>query len=412
MVNDVDERSTAGAGASPPAASLERMGDVIADAVLTEVFPSRAAHPEFRAAIVGFARCAVVTIAAINEGRADVVPAANAPELGRWLAAEGFPAGAVRDTFWVGMRQVLDHWAKICWTPVASDGGGTEGVPVDRVTQFTKAAFDFTERGVAKAVRAHDEAMSALRSSGDLRRRDIVRDLLDGGVTDRPAEVDAALVYRLSAFHLTVVIDSSDRGQVAEVLRRATVATGAQDRLMVPLSPPRWTTWLGYARPVDAAVMEELRAALRGFEVRTAVGGPRSGVEGFRRAYEEARRVEELRGVLARADTQLSFRELALESVLLYDVAAATAYVLDELGELAADTGRAERMRETLYVWLRSGSQTATAARLGVHENTVRMRLGSVAETLGPDHLERRTELLVALRLCRALGASGLRRPA
>ncbi|WP_265590168.1 hypothetical protein [Streptomyces fagopyri] len=39
------------------------------------------------------------------------------------------------------------------------------------------------------------------------------------------------------------------------------------------------------------------------------------------------------------------------------------------------------------------------------------MRPASGAETLGPDHLERRTELLVALGLCRALGASGLRRP-
>ncbi|MFE5136289.1 helix-turn-helix domain-containing protein [Streptomyces fagopyri] len=114
----------------------------------------------------------------------------------------------------------------------------------------------------------------------------------------------------------------------------------------------------------------------------------------------------------ARADARLSFCELALESVLSRDSAAATAYALDELGELAADTVRAERMRETLYVWLRSGSRTVTAARPGVHENTVRMRPASVAETLGPDHLERRTELLVALRLCRAPGASGLRRPA
>jgi hypothetical protein len=39
-----------------------------------------------------------------------------------------------------------------------------------------------------------------------------------------------------------------------------------------------------------------------------------------------------------------------------------------------------------------------------VHENTVRLRIRVAAEELGTALSERRTELLVALRLCEALG--------
>lgn len=141
---------------------------------------------------------------------------------------------------------------------------------------------------------------------------------------------------------------------------------------------------------------------------RTAVGGPHTGLAGFCRAHGEARRVEELRDVLVTDRNSLSFDGLALDALLLHDVPAAAAYALDELGELAADTPRAEKIRETLHAFLASGSQTSTASLLGVHENTVRLRLQAVAETLGPHYAERRTELLVALRLCRRLGAARL----
>ena len=73
---------------------------------------------------------------------------------------------------------------------------------------------------------------------------------------------------------------------------------------------------------------------------------------------------------------------------------------------VAQDTDRAQRIRDTLLTWLAVGSQAKAAAELGVHENTVRMRVRVAAEELGSTLSERRTELLVALRLCQALGPS------
>jgi DNA-binding PucR family transcriptional regulator len=93
-----------------------------------------------------------------------------------------------------------------------------------------------------------------------------------------------------------------------------------------------------------------------------------------------------------------------LETFLLENPDSARRFVRDELGGLAAGTERAQRIRDTLLAWLAVGSQARAATELGVHENTVRLRIRVAGEELGTALTERRTELLVALRLCEALG--------
>jgi DNA-binding PucR family transcriptional regulator len=94
--------------------------------------------------------------------------------------------------------------------------------------------------------------------------------------------------------------------------------------------------------------------------------------------------------------------------VLLDNPTTAAAFASDELGTLIDHSPRAETIRETLFVWLLSGSRTATASELKVHENTVRQRLHFVAEELGPSFASRRSELLAALRICRAMGVDAI----
>jgi DNA-binding PucR family transcriptional regulator len=113
--------------------------------------------------------------------------------------------------------------------------------------------------------------------------------------------------------------------------------------------------------------------------------------------------------VLHLADRCLSARRLRLEMLLLDDPVSARTFVEDELGALAADTERAGRTRDTLLAWLACGSQAQAAIELGVHENTVRQRVRYAAEELGDALAERRTELLVALRLRGALGPASVR---
>lgn len=390
---------------------VDQLEREVTTAIVESMFPRRKGSGAFQARITGFVRSQIEAIAAAGRPGATRRPAdeESAKAFGRWLAEQQLPTGAVQDIYWKGMRRTLEIWAGAGWkglTPPESDTGGVSG---EVVTRVIRTAMGLAERGASVAVAAHGEAVAALRGGGDLRRRDLALEIVKGKHEAGTFALEAALGYRLSATHLAVLLDASSRSTAERVLRDAQTAVGARDRLLVPLAAPQWAGWLGFARDVDAEALAALRGVLGRADMNTAVGGPRYGIQGFRRAHEEAVRIEGMRSVLAiAADSCLCFSELALEVVLLSDVPAASAFAADELGELAVQTQRAARIRNTLFAWLTSGSQTLAASRLGVHENTVRLRLATAAHTLGPDFLERRTELLTALRLCRALGADRL----
>jgi DNA-binding PucR family transcriptional regulator len=75
-----------------------------------------------------------------------------------------------------------------------------------------------------------------------------------------------------------------------------------------------------------------------------------------------------------------------------------------ELGPLADDDEQAARLRETLAAFLAEGGRwRATAARLGLHENTVLGRVRRIEALLGRRCTARRFELEAALRLRREL---------
>ncbi|MGQ0844611.1 MAG: helix-turn-helix domain-containing protein [Sporichthyaceae bacterium] len=88
----------------------------------------------------------------------------------------------------------------------------------------------------------------------------------------------------------------------------------------------------------------------------------------------------------------------------MQDEARARRFAADELGELAADDDRVERIRATLLDWLSTGSTSQTALRLHVHENTVRTRIVQAEALLHRDLGSRRAELMAALRLRAMLG--------
>jgi DNA-binding PucR family transcriptional regulator len=69
------------------------------------------------------------------------------------------------------------------------------------------------------------------------------------------------------------------------------------------------------------------------------------------------------------------------------------------LGELAANDAAAARLRQTLLVWFETGSHVSAAAKLKLHEHSVRNRLRRAEEAIGHPLTARRTELQVALRL-------------
>ena len=81
------------------------------------------------------------------------------------------------------------------------------------------------------------------------------------------------------------------------------------------------------------------------------------------------------------------------------------------LGELAADNDNDARLRETLRVFLRTGSSyKAAAAQLDLHSNSVKYRVGRAVSRRGrPITDDDRLDVELALLICHWYGAAVLR---
>src|SRR5262249_13155903 len=120
--------------------------------------------------------------------------------------------------------------------------------------------------------------------------------------------------------------------------------------------------------------------------INVAIGQFGEGVAGFRRSHEEAllaRRVQRLRPTIGRP-TCVRFSDVALEAMLTQSRDEASRFVRGQLGSLADEDEAALRLRSTLAVFLEeNASFLSTAARLGVHKNTVAYRIHRAEELLG-----------------------------
>ena len=147
--------------------------------------------------------------------------------------------------------------------------------------------------------------------------------------------------------------------------------------------------------------------------VRVAFGKPARGLDGFRRSHHEAvqaARVASLAGSAGGA--VVDYAQVELVSLLACDLPRAREFVASRLGPLAAPGESAQRLRETLRVFLALGGRTARAAKeLYVHQNTIAYRIKRAEELLGRRVTEDPVELICALTLADTLGPAVLPQP-
>jgi hypothetical protein len=252
--------------------------------------------------------------------------------------------------------------------------------------------FDYADRMCRFATEHYtDEREHTLRSR-EQHRVHLVREVLAG----RDVGLDS-LGYDLDdAEHLGVVAWGPEAAdavrELAHTLDRRVLVVGAAE--------DTWWAWLGARAPAgaaDAVGRALARLRLPG-GVRLAVGTPGLGAEGFRRTHRQATAAQH---AALRCDAPVvRFEDVALESLATADPRAAREFVALELAGIDADDKRCARLRETLSAWFACGQNAAaTAARLGVHEQTVAQRLRAVEERTGRPVATRRAELETALRL-------------
>ena len=106
------------------------------------------------------------------------------------------------------------------------------------------------------------------------------------------------------------------------------------------------------------------------------------------------------------------YNDLEVTALVAQDQERAAEFVADTLGQLAVDTPSAERLRETLRVFLDEAENAPrAAARLHTHRNTVLQRIARATELLGHDPGDRRLAVELALELAHQLGPTVLSRP-
>lgn len=266
------------------------------------------------------------------------------------------------------------------------------------------------------AERYAEERERWIRSTAAARLRD-VRAVLSGEVTDAAA-LSARLRYPLERTHLALVLWAEagtpvDREPVQAMLERTAVelagTLGATSTLVVGLEDDVVATWLAGVRADALERLGEIRLGRPHGQLPHAACGLRdSGLAGFRKSHEQAmhaRRIARLGD--APAGRILAYDEVALTAVATVDLEQAREFAARELQGLADDTTDARRLAETVRIYLEEGANARrAAARLHVHENTIKNRIRTAEEVLGHPVTARIAEVLVALRIGLLGGAS------
>ena len=311
----------------------------------------------------------------------------DAAESARLAAVARIPPTVVLQTHRIGHSVVWDAFVE-----------ETESLPVESVLRRelldagSRFLFGYAD-SLARFVEAEYAREHSLLQPGSERdRARTVLDLLEGR-----SHTANGLPYDLDAIHLGVIADG-DAG--SEALRE--LAKLLDRRLLtISVSGHGIWAWLGGHRPLGSKEWREL-STFRVDGASLATGEEAAGLDGFRTSHRQAL---DAHGVRLRCGSHFSrYRDVALEALALRDEEAARRVVDLELAPLGSGD-RAVVLKATIRTYFAcSQNAAATAAALGVHEQTVAQRLRAAEEQIGAPVNARRAELEVALRVEALLG--------
>jgi len=337
-----------------------------------------------------------------------IEPPTAALEHARRLAQRGITADALVRAYRLGHQAVINlvldeiraaDFDTQLTLDVFQQIASTSFLYIDRITQLALAAYQIErDRWLANQNRVR-----ALR----------VREIIDAGEIDID-ETSNVIGYPLRCLHLSAVVwcGESESGNELVVMERFInelgKSLGAQQRPLF-VAADRVTGWAWIPLPADGATNLVARArtfaAGRADAPWIAIGNSLPGIEGFRRSHQQAQaaRAVVMAGRLREPRvTAASDPGLAVAAQFSSDLGAARAWVGEVLGPLASATDVDERLRETLRVFLHTGSSFKAAAdELHLHSNSVKYRVQRAIERRSKPITDDRLDVEVALLLCR-----------
>ncbi|MEA3529938.1 helix-turn-helix domain-containing protein [Nocardia implantans] len=341
-----------------------------------------------------------------------------ATEYTRRLAQRGVPLNTLVRAYHVGQRRATEL--------VFAELQSADVAPVDRFVVAQAIAtrlFRYLDQVIQQVVAVYEGEREQWLDTRNSVRALCVRELLTG---KKPVDVDSAteqIRYPLRWHHLALVVwypgvesRGDELGELQRFVRRSadTAATSATP-LFVPDDQLCGWAWLPYrsARPEAVAEVRGFAAARRDGP-SVAIGTMAPGLSGFRRSH---RLAQDARSVaLAREDAghrvvAADDPGLSVAALLDGSTAEVREWVVDVLGDLASDTDNDARLRDTLQVFLRTGSSyKAASAELDLHSNSVKYRVGRAVSRRGRPIGDDRLDVELALLICHWYGPA-VRRP-
>jgi hypothetical protein len=299
--------------------------------------------------------------------------------------ATGFPLSAALQCYRTGHEVQWEAWVEAV---------RQLGVPPEEQRALlewgSRFMFEYADRCSWWIERAYQRERQSRLERANRERLAAIRSVLAGASTP-----STDVGYDFGSVHTAFIAT----GPGAEAIFDAVGSVFGGAPFAVEVEPGRWWAWAPTATP-------EQRAGLTTLPIpegaMLAVGGPASGVAGFRTSHREAELA--LNIARRRPAAPAIFRDEPLVALALADEGLAAGFVDRELGVLADASADMAKLRDTLEAYFACAQNAAsTAALMGIHERTVANRLRAIEERLGVRLAARRAELGVALDLYRLL---------
>jgi DNA-binding PucR family transcriptional regulator len=336
---------------------------------------------------------------------------AAAVEYARRLAQHGTPLTTLLRAYRLGHARFSD-WLLRELARHADDAQVISAATLS-ISRIVAAYSDQTSEEIVAAYTQEREHWLRNQNAARAAR---VRRLLAGDRSDVRA-AEAALGYRLRQYHVGMVCWIDGAAGAADELTRLERAVGqvavqaacAGEPVFLPRDESSAWAWLplGIRDRFDSA---EASTAGVSADVRFAFGDPARGAGGFCLTYLQAMAAEAVAlAAGSRPRRVVTFAEVAPVAMMLGSGDLLRPWVRSTLAGLASDDEHHARLRETLLVFLRSGSSyKATAERLVLHKNTVQYRIRKAEESLGHAVADNRQDVELALLASHWLGAAVL----
>jgi len=336
---------------------------------------------------------------------------AAAVEYARRLAQHGTPLTTLLRAYRLGHARFSD-WLLRELARHADDAQVISAATLS-ISRIVAAYIDQTSEEIVAAYTQEREHWLRNQNAARAAR---VRRLLAGDRSDVRA-AEAALGYRLRQYHVGMVCWIDGAAGAADELTRLERAVGqvavqaacAGEPVFLPRDESSAWAWLplGIRDRFDSA---EASTAGVSADVRFAFGDPARGAGGFCLTYLQAMAAEAVAlAAGSRPRRVVTFAEVAPVAMMLGSGDLLRPWVRSTLAGLASDDEHHARLRETLLVFLRSGSSyKATAERLVLHKNTVQYRIRKAEESLGHAVADNRQDVELALLASHWQGAAVL----